>query len=404
MEISNNLNMVLESLTLTKKEISRSNQVIEYKFNELIGNLDAIDSVNEEDFYKLYRIYNKTQKIISIVGFYTKEMWNVFRDNYKLNSDYLFSGEDSEKLDKFRKIERDLINVKNKIIDLASNTMEGKRYIILKNKNNENIKIREFTKIVLSKHFYIIWKRSGINSALFQVKNRENITAAYLFPSVHVASKKSKKLPQCIDELIQHADCAAFEVDITEGKQSQIQELKAKKTITKALETLSEYQIEKIKKNKNTLKIRAEKHPTQLHFAFLTIENAIKKRVENKKIIDLETIETQLDVSEHMEKISPPLEIEITDYTSLEENNICQLDAWQRGDIETSFKIETQHYSPDDTQKVLYDRNKAMAQRLDILIKEGKIPFACIGLSHFGGQDSLQKLLEEKGYSLHRIN
>lgn len=58
--------------------------------------------------------------------------------------------------------------------------------------------------------------------------------------------------------------------------------------------------------------------------------------------------------------------------------------------------------SPSEREWMLL-RNQQMADRTDALIRSGEIPFSIAGCMHFGGESSLQALMEEKGYSIVQV-
>ena len=54
-------------------------------------------------------------------------------------------------------------------------------------------------------------------------------------------------------------------------------------------------------------------------------------------------------------------------------------------------------------QKALItDRNKNMADRIDLLMKKQSI-FIAVGAAHLGGEEGLVNLLKRKGYTLKEI-
>jgi uncharacterized protein YbaP (TraB family) len=51
-------------------------------------------------------------------------------------------------------------------------------------------------------------------------------------------------------------------------------------------------------------------------------------------------------------------------------------------------------------RKLITDRNRTMAQRIDELIKQGKPLFVVIGSGHLPGKDGVIELLRQRGYKL----
>lgn len=85
---------------------------------------------------------------------------------------------------------------------------------------------------------------------------------------------------------------------------------------------------------------------------------------------------------------------------------INSLNAYKNGDIEfieeSNNKIKSD--SPEVYKIMITDRNIDMANKIDELIKDNKKHTVAVGAGHFIGDDNILKLLEEKGYTITRIN
>jgi uncharacterized protein len=85
---------------------------------------------------------------------------------------------------------------------------------------------------------------------------------------------------------------------------------------------------------------------------------------------------------------------------------INSLNAYKNGDIEfieeSNNKIKSDN--PEVYKIMITDRNIDMSNKIDELIKDNKKHTVAVGAGHFIGDDSILKLLEEKGYIITRIN
>ena len=74
-------------------------------------------------------------------------------------------------------------------------------------------------------------------------------------------------------------------------------------------------------------------------------------------------------------------------------------------DIESAEKIEVLAREEDsETYNIIStERNKAMADKIDELIKDGKKRVVAVGYRHYVGEDSVLDFLEEKGYTIEKL-
>jgi len=75
------------------------------------------------------------------------------------------------------------------------------------------------------------------------------------------------------------------------------------------------------------------------------------------------------------------------------------LNAWEQGDSEAVFKHTKTTFSGDSMiyHRLLTQRNYAMAQRIDHMLKEFDHLFIVVGAAHVGGPNGIPKLLAKKG-------
>jgi uncharacterized protein YbaP (TraB family) len=131
--------------------------------------------------------------------------------------------------------------------------------------------------------------------------------------------------------------------------------------------------------------------------------------LENSKpVYGLETIHEQLDVFEGM---SPDDQVELLK-DALEQSpgidtlHARLLAAYKRRDLaalvalnESSMKTGDQRLARDFQQRLILDRNRRMAERLQEHLQAGGA-FIAVGALHLPGEQGLLELLEQRGYSV----
>ena len=75
-------------------------------------------------------------------------------------------------------------------------------------------------------------------------------------------------------------------------------------------------------------------------------------------------------------------------------------------DIDSAKKLEAS--SREEIDEEIYnlfniERNKGMANKIDELIKDGKKRVVAVGYRHYIGEDSVLDYLEEKGYTIKKL-
>ena len=138
----------------------------------------------------------------------------------------------------------------------------------------------------------------------------------------------------------------------------------------------------------------------------------------NKNVLDVESADFQMkmigDMSDEL------CELLIKSFFEQEagySDSIKNLyEAWLSGDEKTIAQISSEDEDESGltdkqiklieeyNKTMLDDRNKVMAEKADIYIKEGKNIFFAVGAAHIvSGENSVIKLLEKKGYTIERI-
>ena len=138
--------------------------------------------------------------------------------------------------------------------------------------------------------------------------------------------------------------------------------------------------------------------------------NSRKTKGDKVEINELEGADFQLDMSDDFFSWDSTKEFindYSEDYLKNEINSATNLmEAFKNGDTKTleDLNLELKNDSIEKYNMMLTDRNINMANKIDELIKDGRKHTVAVGAGHFIGDDSVLKFLEEKGYTVTRIN
>ncbi|RDX35873.1 TraB/GumN family protein [Kangiella sp. HD9-110m-PIT-SAG07] len=267
--------------------------------------------------------------------------------------------------------------------------------------------------------------------ALWKIEHQGK--TSYLFGSVHMGDKSMYPLPQVVTEAYQSSDALAVEIDLGNINQMAIAQKVQQMAIdpNNSLEsvlkekTLVEYN-EYCEETKSPCKMFSSFEPW---FAAMTLEALnmqqsgyseqygvdmyfLDQARKDKEIVELESIDFQLEALDGM-----PLELQdaflYSVVTKSEDENDKLIKAWKSGEVEAyvenSFE-EAKESGIDEEdyqyfmELLLYNRNQGMADGIAEHIEQGKSVFAVVGAAHYGGDKSVNYYLEEKGFSVERID
>ena len=140
--------------------------------------------------------------------------------------------------------------------------------------------------------------------------------------------------------------------------------------------------------------------------------NSRLREGENVQINELEGVDYQLETMNLLfswdslkNLINESYDIVVVEKNAKEEP-LKLLEIYKNGDIDSMAETFNQQKNDDpESYKILIlDRNILMANKIDELIKDGRNHTVAVGAGHFAGDDSILKFLEDKGYTITRIN
>ncbi len=266
-------------------------------------------------------------------------------------------------------------------------------------------------------------KYGDVKGFLWQIKKGNSVV--YMYGSIHVGDKDIYPLCKNVEEAFDSSNVLVGEIDITDTKALTAQAMKmiysngdtaydhmsseGKKKVEEACKELdfnprvvlnqkvwslgsiiSGYQMKKAGYDAN--------YGIDMYF--------MNKAKGKKKIMEVEGAEFQFNLlnsfsDEEQEKyfISSMSTIEDTKQGL---DKIFQV--FKSGDEEEMEKV----LGEDDRnsnfyEKMILERNKSMASKIEEYLKTGDSYFVVVGLAHYLGEDGVIKLLQDKGYTVTKI-
>ena len=294
--------------------------------------------------------------------------------------------------------------------------------------------------ILISKRIYeLASKETGNPSKGLLWKVTGGKSDAYILGSIHIGKKELYPLNSKITDIFKKSDYLSVEANILdmEGVQEQIAEKAFYKDST-LKENISEETYELLVKKLDEYNIDysvfEKAKPWYVSMVFATLDHqvaeyeiamgidqyfltkAIFDAASNKEILELESIEFQIDLfdsfspdmqEENLKEALLSLEKVNDENTAQEEIVEAMWDLWQKGDskgFEELIDMATEEDS-EYNQKFWHERNINMTNKvIDYLNdEEGKTYFVVFGAGHLYSKTGVLKALEEKGYKLEQI-
>jgi uncharacterized protein len=136
-----------------------------------------------------------------------------------------------------------------------------------------------------------------------------------------------------------------------------------------------------------------------------------KAKAEKKPIVELESMELQLDLFSGM---TPALQekmlVKTLEEPEKDKNSMKkEIAAWKRGDLKAMNDLilrETIERHPEFKPlmvKMFDERNVKMAEKLDKMLAGTETCFVMVGAGHLAGEKGLVKLLEDKKYKVEQV-
>jgi uncharacterized protein len=264
--------------------------------------------------------------------------------------------------------------------------------------------------------------------SLWKVQGASN--SVYLFGSIHFLKKEFYPLPKPIEDAYQQSGITVFEVDfeemkspeaalkmLKEGKYPEGKTIKddlPKETYDKlhayiaetmgngsALDSLKPWMIAVTLLGIELQKLGFDPEQGVDHYF------AEKARKDKKQVVALETVDLQLELFTGLSKDEQDAMLketlrEIGDFKKIFDDVI---QAWKTGDTKAldKFIVESMRAHPKIHKKLLIDRNKQWADKLEKLLAGSKDVFVVVGAAHLVGNDSVVDLLSKKRFKVQQL-
>jgi len=135
-----------------------------------------------------------------------------------------------------------------------------------------------------------------------------------------------------------------------------------------------------------------------------------RARADGRPVIELETADAQLEAfaGGTLEEQAAALTARFRRIQDWDRTMFELVDAWRLGDDATLARIKDRTFGPcqptsTQRERVFGQRDRAMADRLAALLREGDTVFVVVGALHLVGPDSLPALLRARGLEVRRV-
>lgn len=252
---------------------------------------------------------------------------------------------------------------------------------------------------------------------------------SYILGSVHLLKESDYPLNKNITEAFEKSDTLVLEVDISGDNEMKMagllfsrSQLKGDQTLKKIL---SAEDYERVKKGLKEvfsadIKLYEKQKPwfiammaemmslVKMGFnAEMGVEKHFLKKRKNRKVVALETVESQIGAFDGlpMEDQGAFLIHTLEEIGKLKSVMDSLLRAWKSGDTQALANIMLEGYLKNDKFKNIYkriivDRNIHMANSIYELLKKDQGYFIMVGAGHLVGKQNIIELLSKKGLKL----
>jgi uncharacterized protein YbaP (TraB family) len=260
----------------------------------------------------------------------------------------------------------------------------------------------------------------------FLWKVQSESSTAYLLGSIHFMQQAAYPLDKRIEQAFEGSDVLAVEANIND-----ISKIDMKKLITTAFyqesesldRHLSPETLDLVSKEFGRfgmpMAVVSRQKPWFLALTLTSLElirqgfdpnmgidmHFLSKASGKKKIVELESVDYQIDLLSGFSDREQEtlLAYTIEDIKTFGDSPRQLTDAWQKGDTGTVASMVIGSMTKDPWmysiyEKLVIERNRRMASRIEDFLLSGDIHFIVVGAAHLVGEKGIPSLLREKGY------
>jgi uncharacterized protein len=269
---------------------------------------------------------------------------------------------------------------------------------------------------------------AGRKSFLWKV--RSGAATVYLLGSIHFMRKEVYPLPREMEEAFDRSRFLVVEANVSDIGKIDIMKI-AEKAFYPTGETLRKHvsaeTYESVRRETEKLGLPSNLIDQQRPwFLALTLESLafIKSGMDprygidlhflskagDRKVLELESIDYQIDLLSGLSERDQELLILYTVKELGEARKKADhlVEAWQSGDTEGLESIATSEAREDPGlsaiyEKIVLDRNRSMAGRIEEFFRTGETYFVVVGAAHLVGSRGVVELLRSKGHTVEQV-
>ena len=264
---------------------------------------------------------------------------------------------------------------------------------------------------------------------LWKIQSKTN--TVYVLGSLHFSKKEIYPLSEKIEKAFGESEILVVEADVNDIKKIDIQKL-MERAIYPENDTLEKHVspeiYERVVKETKGLGIPVEvlkkQKPWFLAMTLVALESLklgfdpnlgidkyfLSKAEGGKKILELESLDFQVNLLSGFSDKDQELFLLYTlkDLGILEQELEELTKAWTSGDTKAMESILTRSISEDKRlasifEKVVYERNRKMASKVEDFFRTGETYFVIVGAGHLVGDQGIIEILKRKGYLVEQL-
>lgn len=272
---------------------------------------------------------------------------------------------------------------------------------------------------------------SARNGKNFLWMVRSSKGTVYLLGSVHLMKENVYPLDSQIEGAFRKSDVLAVEANIDKFNSAEAGHI-AKKALYPSGDSLGKHLSERtydlVKREALKLAIPLEiidaERPWFVALTFTSFElvsegldprygideHFLSEAEGKKKIVELESIDYQINLLSNLSENEQEIFLRYTlkDLQRLGSETAKMLHAWKTGNAEEMAALVSRDSGEDKELasfygRLLYDRNRTMAAKIEGFLRTDRTYFVVVGAGHLVGKKGIVSILREKGYQVEQL-
>ncbi len=288
-----------------------------------------------------------------------------------------------------------------------------------------------FFVIVILSTFILIPNPLSQSKKNFLWKVQSKAATVYVLGSIHFLKKEMYPLNESIEKAFDQSDVLVVEANLNEVGKVDMQKFMRvalypeKDSLEKHLSTETyEWVKKELPEFGLPLELANKQKPWFLALTLVSIEilklgfdpnygidkHFLSKATGKKKILELESIDSQVDLFSNLSEKEEELYLLSTlkDLKVAEQEVNKLIEAWALGETTSMESIIMRKVKEDPRvsiiyDKLLYERNKNMVTKIEDYLKGKETYFVVVGAGHLVGNKGIIELLKGKGYLIEQL-